>query len=181
MKNNNNLIAKRYAESLIELAQEGKTSFEELSLDLNNTKEILNNSKELYDVLTNPIISAKNKEEVIEEVFKKDVHHSVSNFLKLLVSKNRFDVIYRIIEIFGERFDEIKNIQLVEVTCAIDLEDSQKEEIQNKLKEKLKKEIKINYSKDPNILAGLVYKMGDDVIDTSLAHKLEQFKKEITK
>jgi len=181
MKNNNNLIAKRYARSLLDLAHGEKEAYSELLGDLNNTKEILNSSHELYQVLTNPVISAKNKEEIIDEVFKKDIHQNAINFLKLLVSKNRFDAIGKIIELYAEMYDEINNIAHVDVTSAIELDEGKKEQIKNKLREKFKKEIKIEYKLDDKIIAGLVYKIGDDVIDTSLAHKIEKFKKEILK
>ena len=55
------------------------------------------------------------------------------------------------------------------------------ENAKTKIKEKLNKEINITYTLDKSVIAGLIYKIGDNVIDTSLAHKMEKFKKEIIK
>lgn len=182
MKSNKNLkIAKRYSESLIELSKENKISFDDAKVALLNTKEILNSSCELYSVLTNPIISANDKNGIIDEIFNKDVNETIRNFLKLLIEKNRFSAIYDIFEVYFDALDKINNIANVSVTCALELSEEDKKQIQEKLKEKLKKEIKIDYETDKSIIAGLVFKIGDDVIDTSLAHKLEEFKKEIIK
>ena len=170
MKNSkNSIIAKRYAKSLIEINKEDKVSYDVIQNSLNNTKEILNSSKELFEVLNNPI------------VFQNDTDEITRNFLKLLINKNRFSAIYDIIEEYNDEVDIVKNIKKVDVISAVELNDNKKAEIQNKLKEKLNKEINITYTLDKSVIAGLIYKIGDNVIDTSLAHKIEKFKKEIIK
>lgn len=182
MKNNKNLvIAKRYAKSLIKPNIEHGLADNSIENSLNNVKTILDNSKDLYDILNNPIISAQDKEEIIDAVFEKDTDETSRKFLKLLISKNRFDAIYDIIEVYNDELNKIKNIENVNVTCAIELNDDKKQLIEKELKEKLNKEIKIDYALDDKIIAGLVYKIGDNTIDTSLAYKLEEFKKEIIK
>lgn len=182
MKNSkNSIIAKRYAKSLIEINKEDKVSYDVIQNSLNNTKEILNSSKELFEVLNNPIVSAVDKEEIVNSVFQNDTDEITRNFLKLLINKNRFSAIYDIIEEYNDEVDIVKNIKKVDVISAVELNDNKKAEIQNKLKEKLNKEINITYTLDKSVIAGLIYKIGDNVIDTSLAHKMEKFKKEIIK
>ncbi len=177
----NSIIAKRYAKSLLDLSTEDGYSKEEISKSLQNTRTILKNSDDLFNVMTNPIISAKNKEEIIDAVFTKDVNETVRNSLKLLINKNRFNLIYSIVEIFAELLDEANNTINVDVVCAVELEEEKKNLIQQKLKEKLNKTVNVIYKKDETIIAGLIYKIGDDVIDTSLLHKLDEIKKEIIK
>ena len=182
MNNKHNLsIAKRYAKSLIELMLEGTTSQEEIKGDLNNVKEILSISPELNLTLTNPIISAYDKEQIILSVFERDTKEITRNFLKLLVEKNRFSLIFQIIEAFNKMLDKMNNLAQVEVTGAIELDEDSKEKIENKIKEKLNKEINITYNVDNSIIAGLIYKTEDDVLDTSLKYKLEELKKELIK
>jgi len=182
MNNKHNLsIAKRYAKSLVELMFDGENNQEEIKGDLKNVKEILNSSPELNSALTNPIVSAYDKEQIINSVFERDTKETTRNFLNLLVEKNRFSLIFQIIEAFDKMLDKINNLAQVSVTGAIELNDNSKEEIENKLKEKLNKEINITYNTDKEIIAGLIYKIEDDVLDTSLKHKLEELKKELIK
>lgn len=177
----NILIAQRYAESLIEFGRDGNLSYISISTDLAKVLTILNHSKDLYDSLTNPLISPADKCDVVDAVFEKDVDVLIKNFLKLLVEKNRFDMIYDICDVFNSMLDDINGIARVEVTSAVELNDTEKARIQDKLSEKLNKQISVKYNIDSAIIAGLVVKMGDDIIDMSLAHKLDEFKMAITK
>ena len=182
MNNKHNLsIAKRYAKSLVELMLDGENNQEEIKSDLKNVKEILNSSPELNSALTNPVVSAYDKEQIINSVFERDTKETTRNFLKLLVEKNRFNLIFQIVEAFNKMLDKINNLTQVSVTGAIELDENVKNEIENKIKEKLNKEINITYNTDNSIIAGLIYKIEDDVLDTSLKHKLEELKKELIK
>ncbi len=182
MNGKNNLsIAKRYAKSLVELMLEGDNNQAEIKADLDNVKEILKNSPDLELAMTNPIVSAMDKEEIINAVFERDTKEITRNFLKLLVEKNRFNLIFQIIEAFYKMLDKINNLASVNVIGAIELNDEDKNEIQSKLKEKLNKEINVSYKVDDSIIAGLIYKIEDDVLDTSFLYKLEQLKKELIK
>ena len=162
---NNQLIATRYAKSLIGLANEGGLNYGVLHQNLQNVKEILSLTSELYDTLCNPVISINDKEDLIGCIFANDTDETIRNFLKLLVKENRFNLIYEIIKIYDNMLDKINNISKVEVLSAIELDDNLKEQIKNKLGEILKKEIIVNYNTDKSIMAGIVYKMGDNNFD----------------
>ena len=95
MKNKNNItIAKRYANSLISMIKEQESN--DLSLAFENAITILKNSADLNEVILNPVVSALDKESIIDSVFKQDTNETMLNFLKLLVRKNRFDLIFSI-------------------------------------------------------------------------------------
>ena len=182
MNTKNNLsIAKRYAKSLIELMLQSENNQAEIKSDLDNIKEILKNSPDLTSAMTNPVVSAHDKEEIISSVFERDTNETTRNFLKLLVEKNRFNLIFQIIEAFYKMLDKINNLTQIYITGAIELQQEDKEQIQDKLKEKLNKEVNITYNIDSSIIAGLIYKIEDDVLDTSFLYKLEQLKKELIK
>ena len=182
MNNKNNLsIAKRYAKSLVELMLDSDNNQAEIKNDLENIKQILTSSPELNSAMVNPIISALDKEEIVNAVFEKDTKEITRNFLKLLIEKNRFNLIFLIIETFNKMLDKINNLAQVDVIGAIELQEEQKKQIQDKLKEKLNKEINISYKVDNSIIAGLIYKIEDDIIDTSFSKKLDELKKELIK
>ena len=182
MNNDKNiLIAQRYAESLIEFGRDGKLSYMSISTDLANVLTIISHSKDLFEALTNPLVTVADKKAIVYKVFEQDVDVLVKNFLKLLVEKNRFNLICDIVKVYNSLLDDINEVARVEVVSAVELNDMEKNSIQDKLAEKLNKQISIKYKIDESIIAGLIFKMGDDIIDMSVAHKLEDYKKAIIK
>ncbi len=182
MNNKDNLsIAKRYAKSLIGIMTDNKQDNGQIKKGVENVKTILQSSPELYSVITNPIVSITDKKEIINSVFERDTNETVQNFLKLLVEENRFNLIYSIVDAFNEMADKLDNIVKVTVTSAIELTEEKKQEIENKIKEKLNKNIQINYILNPSIIAGLIYQTEDRVLDTSFLHKIEKLKQELIK
>ena len=96
------------------------------------------------------------------------------NFIKIIVEKNRFNEFGQIISAYKELLDSANNTQNVEIISAIELSDSQKQNIIEKLSAKLNKNIKPDWIIDKSIIAGLVIKMDDNVIDSSVKNKLEK-------
>ena len=177
----NILIAQRYSDALVELAKDGKLTFDEINKDLNTIKEILNNSKDLDAFLKTPLVSAEDKIEVIGKIFAQEINPLIVNFLKLIVEKNRFETLDEILTAFAEAKDNENNIKRVSVTSAIEMNEEAKEKLKNKLENKLNKNVIIDLNINPDIIAGLIIKIGDNVIDMSLKHKLEDLSKNIIK
>lgn len=183
MSNDKNiLIAERYAQSLIDLGKNNDLSYVAIATDLAAIQLILNRSKDLYDALTNPLVNVEDKENIIDSVFVKDVDKLIINFLKLLVERNRFNLIYDVIAKFNLLLDDVNNVARVEVVSAVSLNENEKNIILEKLSQKIRdKQISVKYSVDESIIAGLVFKLGDDVLDTSVSHRLEELQKSIIK
>lgn len=183
MSNDKNiLIAERYAQSLIDLGKNNDLSYVAIATDLAAIQLILNRSKDLYDALTNPLVNVDHKENIIDSVFVKDVDKLIINFLKLLVERNRFNLIYDVIAKFNLLLDDVNNVARVEVVSAVSLNENEKNIILEKLSQKIRdKQISVKYSVDESIIAGLVFKLGDDVLDTSVSHRLEELQKSIIK
>ena len=108
-KSENQLIAARYAKSLLELNTEGGLDNAGVYRNLENIKAILKSANELCEAICNPVTSAAAKEAVIDAVFERDTAIQIRNFLKLLVKKNRFDLIFDIIKLSINLLDNINN------------------------------------------------------------------------
>lgn len=179
MNTKNTLIAQRYADALVQIARDGKLTFEKISKDLNLIKEILEQSKDLKEVLVNPVISADDKKEIINKVFSDEIDVLVINFLKLLTDKNKFDIFDDVLEAYNKLIDSIDNIKRVSVTSAVTMPEDAKGRLKQKLEEKLKANVVLDLNINKDIIAGLVIKIDDNVIDMSLKHKLEDLSKSI--
>ncbi len=145
--------------------------------DLNTVLDVINSSKEFELTMLNPSISLQTKYEIIDEIFKKELNEKVLNFIKILVEKNRFNEFEQIIQAYSNELDEMNNIKRVEIVSAVELSDEQKQKTIEKLHIRLNKEVKVNWALDTNIIGGLVIKIDDDIIDTSLKNKLDKLSK----
>ena len=163
-------LAKTYADSLFE-ADENR---EKILSDLMTVSDVIENSSEFASTMLNPAISLNIKFEIIDEIFKNELSPKVLNFIKIIVEKNRFNAFGQIISAYKELLDSANNTQNVEIISAIELSDSQKQNIIEKLSAKLNKNIKPDWIIDKSIIAGLVIKMDDNVIDSSVKNKLEK-------
>ena len=158
------MIAKTYANSL----SEGVLN------DLQTVMTILESSNELKTVLTSPIIHKK--QEIIDEVFKNEISSEVLNLLKILADKGRFDEFENIFEEYKKLQDEKNGIKSVTVTSAIELKDEYKKQITDALTKRINKKINAAWQINPDIIGGLVVKIDDDIIDTSIKNKLDNLR-----
>ena len=173
------LSAKNYSKALVEMVRDNVISFEDLSKDLATVSEILETSQDLRLTLENPTVSESVKSQIVEEVFKNEVHPQVVNFLMVLIDKNRFSEFPQIKADYEIKLDDVNKIQSVEIISAVELSEEYRERILQKLSEKLQKNIRPNWKVDENIIAGLIYRINDNVIDTSIKSKLDKLNKNL--
>ncbi|MDD3594474.1 MAG: ATP synthase F1 subunit delta [Candidatus Gastranaerophilales bacterium] len=179
-KINNKLssLARRYSKALIKTAQE-KNELDTVFNDLKLVDETYSNSSDMAEFLLHPVVTINDKKDVLKSVFDGKISNITLNFLFLLVDENKINLLPTIIYTYEEEYDEIKNIVKVEVISAIEIDEDLKTSLKAKLENKLQKEIKPEYKTDPSILAGLMLKFRDKIIDASLANKLKHFEKQL--
>lgn len=173
------ISAKNYAEALVQIVQDGIMTYNEVYDDLTTVREILNMEPELPEVLKNPTVAIDVKIDIVNEIFTREVHKSIVNFLKILIEKKRFGEFSQIYTAYINKLNKINNIQPVIITSAVKLNDEHKKQIVEKLEQKLKKQVQPRWNIENDIIAGLVIKINDDVIDTSLKNKIEKISKDL--
>ena len=169
----NSTSPKNYAKALAEIAKDNVMSYEDIKHNLDTVILILQSSSELQMTLENTAISNSAKIDIINEVFKNQINDKIINFLKILVNKSKFNELPLIIDEFNKILDNVNNIKRVEVVSAVQLTEDQKNKITEKLKNKLNNKIIAEWIEQPEIIGGLIIKIEDDVIDSSLKKKLE--------
>lgn len=173
------LIADRYSDALVELAKDGKLTYGQISDDLNLIKSTLVTSRDLNEFLVNPLISLDDKKIIIDKVFLGEINDLMLNFLKVLVDKSRFGAFDSVVDSYNKAIDNINNISRVTVVSAVQMTDEAQSKLKNKLETKMKKNVVLNLEISSDIIAGLVIKIGDNIVDMSLKHKLEDLSKSI--
>ena len=179
--NENRIIARRYANAVLEFADD-KLSKDTILDELSNVQLSIENSDDLKKVMASPVINNKDKKQLLETVFTKaGINKTILNFLKLLVDKDRFNIFESIVKECRFEINKEKNRLGFKITSAIDLSSHEKAMIKVKLEKVLKKEVDLDWEVDNEIIGGLVFETDDNIIDCSLLHKLQTIKKEIIK
>ena len=179
---NSELIATRWAKALMELANENQgISKEDILDDLKEVDENIKASAELSNAINNPSISVEEKQIILCKLFQNNLMPIVYNFLIALNLKKRVNIIGEIAQEFQKELEKQNNVVRVNVTSAIDLNDDRKNDIRNRIADKLKKDVIIDWTVDNSIIAGLVFNINETIIDNSIRHKLDNLSKKIMK
>ena len=179
---NSELIAKRWALALMELALEDRNiSKEDILDDLQEIGRTVESSEELTNVFNNPSISTEEKQIILCKLFQNNTLPIVYNFIYVLNLRKRMGIISEITVQFKKELERIKNITHINVTSAIELSSERKKDIKSKIAEKLNKEIIVEWGVDSEIIAGLIFNIDELIIDNSVQHKLDDLSKEIIK
>uniref|UniRef100_UPI00402836B9 ATP synthase F1 subunit delta n=1 Tax=Candidatus Scatousia sp. TaxID=3085663 RepID=UPI00402836B9 len=173
------ISAKNYANALIGVIEDKKVTFEQITNDFDTVCKILEMSKELQCIMYNPTIAFDMKIDIAVDVFKDDISNTMMDFIKILIEKKRFNEFSQIYKAYTNRLNEINNIQPVTIVSAVELTDSDKAQVIQKLENKLNKTVKADWELNEDIIAGLVIKINDNVIDMSIKHKLAGLKKDL--
>ena len=169
-----NSVTTPYAEALLQVVNENDQT-EQMVLEVKQLLTLINDSPELGQVLSSPILETESKKKVLVEIFSDKINSSLLNFLKLLSDRKRIGIVTSILDRFLEIYRENSNIALATVTSAVELTDEQKVLITKKIiniagTEKLELVTKI----DPSLIGGFVASVGSKVIDASLASQIRK-------
>jgi len=169
-------IALKYAKGLFTAAKElNKTK--EFGEELNQIKDLLISMPEVLSALQNPIYPPDLKMEIIEEILKvMKVDPEIERFLKLLVERRRIQYIREIVTMYQELLDEELNIARGEVITAYPLSEEEKKELEEVLKNYLKKEVILESKVDEGIIGGIKIRIGDLIFDGTLKTQLNKMK-----
>lgn len=173
------LVSKTYGDALFELSLEQATVDTMLD-DAKFVVDAFKNNEDLGKLLNNPKIEKEEKEKVVSEIFGKYVSKDMSGLLELMVVKQRQADIVETLEYFIEKVKEHKNIGTAYVTTARALSDKQKSELVEKLlKTTHYVEFEMNYNVDASILGGMIVRIGDRVMDSSISNKLDSLTRQL--
>ena len=170
------LVSDRYASALYDLAAEKKL-VDPVVEDLSNLKNILKDNKELSLVVKSPLITSIDKLNIFESLLKKiNANELTSTFLKVIEKNKRFSSLASIISQFMNINSQKRGDVLADITSADELNDDQKNNITNQLKNILGDKLSLSFDVDKNIMGGLIVKVGSKMIDTSLANKINKLR-----
>ena len=167
------IIANRYAVPFLQLAKE-QGVLEDVNRDMELLREACESNPQLKAVLSNPSIRGYKKLAILKSIFSQQVHSLTISLFDVIDRRNREEVLYSLSKEFGRLYKEHHNIQEVEVTSASPLTDALRSELSAKLANQLNKKIELHEQVRPELIGGLVVKIGDRLIDNSISTALQR-------
>jgi F-type H+-transporting ATPase subunit delta len=172
-------IAQVYSRSLFEVAKE-QDKLDAIRDQLGEFTDALNDNRDLQVFLFSPYFSTVEKKEGLHKVLD-GADRAFQNFLDLLVEKHRMPTLFRIRRQFEERWQEENRLLPVSVTSAIELDDETVEQISSRIAEQTDRKIELSTEVNPEILGGIVLRVGNSILDASIRNRLEQVRRQLAR
>ena len=173
------LVSKTYGDALFAVAMdEGRMDeFFEAAVSL---AEILRTNEDFSKLMNHPKIMKEDKVKIVEETFATRLPKEFIGLMTLMVEKGRANEMLSVFDYFVALVKEEKKIGKADVTTAITLNDEQKQRVEKKLLETTKYEsFEMCYHVDESLIGGMVIRIGDRVVDSSIKTKLYELSREL--
>ena len=165
-------IARRYAKALLLIGKEDGQA-ETYRQELDGVAALIEENENLDQALNNPLYDASDREKVLKAVLEKmNLSQVMNSFLYLLFGKGRFGYLSSINEFYQKLADELKGIARASLVSATDLSSATIEKINATLSQKTGREVILEVEKDPDLIGGIVTRIGDLVLDGSVKTQL---------
>jgi F-type H+-transporting ATPase subunit delta len=172
-------IAAVYARSLFEVAQE-QDKLDLVREQLGQFADALQDNRELQVFFFSPYFSTPEKEDGLDRAVT-GADPVVQNFLKLLIENHRMPVIFRIRRALDVLWEEENQLLPVEVTSAVELDEGTVRQIGDRISEQTGRRVDLSSRVEPDILGGIVVRVGNSVLDASVRNRLENLRRQVAR
>jgi F-type H+-transporting ATPase subunit delta len=172
-------IASRYARALADVITERRETNEVVS-ELNLFAGMMRQHEQLRDVFASPILPLERKRSVLNELLARlKLRPTSNNFLNLLLNNSRLHELDLMLRALSRELDVRTNIVSAEITTAREIGEREKSMLRDKLKGATGKEVRLQFHTDPNIIGGVVTRIGSLIYDGSIKNQLAQLKRSL--
>jgi F-type H+-transporting ATPase subunit delta len=172
-------ISRVYARALFQVGKE-KDKLDKLRDELGAFADAVNESHDLSTFLFSPYFSTEEKKEGLRKVVV-DADPEFLNFLEVLAENHRMPVIFRVRRDFDALWEEENKLLPVDVTSAIELDKKTVKSIGDRIGEQTGRKVDLNAHVDPDILGGIVLRVGNSVLDASIKNRLNRLRRQIAR
>jgi F-type H+-transporting ATPase subunit delta len=172
-------IGQVYARALFEAAMENG-ELDQIHEQLGIWTDALGETKDLQTFFFSPRFSSAEKKDAIRRIIEGG-NERFLNFLELLAERHRLPATFRIRRSFDELWREEHKVLPVEVTSAVELDASLVASIESRIKEATGRQVETTHKVDPNIIGGLVLRVGNKVLDASVHGRIERLRRQLTR
>jgi F-type H+-transporting ATPase subunit delta len=172
-------IATVYARSLFEVAKE-QDKLDTVRDQLGAFADALSETRDLQVFFFSPYFSTAEKEDGLDRVVS-GADPVILNFLKLLIEKHRMPVLFRIRANYDAMWEEENKLLPVQITSAVELDEQIVSQLGDRIAEQTDRKVDISSNVDPDILGGIVVRVGNSVLDASVRNRLEQLRRQVAR
>ena len=170
-------LARVYARSLFEVARE-QGKLDVLREQLGQFADALDQNRELAVFFFSPYFSSAEKVDGLARILDA-ADEALVNFLELLIENHRMPVIFRIRVRYEQLWEEEHRMLPVEITSAIELDPDTTDALGRSIGERAGRRVKLAARVDPDILGGIVLRVGNSILDASIRNRLEQLRRHV--
>ena len=171
-------IHKVYARALVELAEE-QGVLEEVAGQVLDLADILRKEHRMRRLLTTPALGVDERGRILENIFRGRVHELIYDFLLMLNRKNRLGLAPGVIFAFKEVYDELHGALEIEAYVAQPIDDVVRQRITEAIAGVLGRQVVVHDHEDRSVIGGLKLKVGDQLIDRTVATRLKRLRRRI--
>jgi ATP synthase F1 delta subunit len=172
-------IAEVYARSLFEVAKEHDV-LDRVHDELGQFAEALSDDRTLQVFLFSPYFSSEEKRDGVKKIVS-DADERFENFLELLAERHRMPALFRIKREFDALWADEHKLLPVTVTSAVELDEGLAEDIAKRIQEQTGRTVELSSNVDPEVLGGLMVRVGNMVLDDTVRNKLERLRKQVAR
>jgi F-type H+-transporting ATPase subunit delta len=170
-------IAQVYARALFEVASEQDT-LDRVHDELGAFADAVSESRDLMQFFFSPYFSVIEKKEGLERAVT-GASPALTNFLQALIERHRMPAIFRIRTEYNALWDEARKLLPVQITSAIALGDDEVKSLGERIGKSVDRKVQVSAEVDPDIIGGVVLRVGNVVLDASIRNRLEQLRKQV--
>jgi ATP synthase F1 delta subunit len=172
-------IAQVYARSLFEVAKE-QSKIDEVREQVGQFADALSEDHNLQVFFFSPYFSTTEKQEGLAKALD-GADPVLVNFLELLIENHRMPVIFRVRRAYDALWEEENRLLPVSVTSAVELDKQTVGQIGDRIAEQTGRKVELSAQVDPDILGGIVVRVGNQVLDASVRNRLEQLRRTVAR
>jgi ATP synthase F1 delta subunit len=170
-------VAEVYARALFEVAVD-QDKLDEIHEQLDQFADAVDQNRDLATFFFSPYFSSEEKKDALGRAVD-GAEPAFMNFLQALVERHRMPVIFRIRARFEQLWQEERKLLPVQITSAIALDEAMVRGIGDQIGEQVGRTIELSSTVDPELLGGVVLRVGNVVLDASIRNRLEQLRKQV--
>ncbi len=167
----------RYAKAILSYSLEKKKETQ-VNNDMLLIASTIEKSEDLQLLLSNPIIKNEIKRTTINKVFDKKISEPSKQLIDLLITNRRLGILEYVAKKYTVIYDELKGIEVAQVTSATPLSKQLTSEVLEKVKQLTGKKATLKNIINPDIIGGFILRVGDVQYDASISNKLLVLKRQ---
>lgn len=171
----NKSVARRYAEAFFSIAQEAN-KIDEYQAELEKVVQTTAEVEGMKEYLAHLLVPSKAKKELIQKIFADQLSPMTMNFLFMVIDKRRESYLEFICKEFVDMADKSRGIQKAELTAAREVPEAELADLAQRISSSTGKQVILNLKVDPTLLGGVKIRMGDQIVDGTVAKKLQLLK-----